>query len=245
MVEVMERAGDSGLPEAEIAENFSAIMLAGFHTTQNALCAAIYFILTHDDVRQKLVHELQSNVGSAESISGDVVQQLPYLNAVITEALRLYPPVPLGGPRVSPGAYVDGTYIPAGVSDRFRENEEMPVLTKPVSQTEICTSLYALHHNPEYFSRADEFIPERWIDPEWTDRRDAVQPFLVGSRSCIARYFAKQMLQLTLAAFFVEFEAEYVGRVKDWQRESRCYAFWELPELKVKIRGRAGSVAAV
>jgi cytochrome P450 len=116
MVEVMERAETSGLPEAEIAENFSAIMLAGFHTTQNALCAVIFFVLTHPEVHTKLVRELQSAFTSAEDISGAVAQQLPYLNAVITEALRLYPPVPLGGPRVSPGTYVDGIYIPAGVS---------------------------------------------------------------------------------------------------------------------------------
>lgn len=116
MVEVMERAETSGLPESEIAENFSAIMLAGFHTTQNALCAVIFFVLTHPEPHAKLVRELQGAFHSAEDISGDVVQQLPYLNAVITEALRLYPPVPLGGPRVSPGAYVDGVYIPAGVS---------------------------------------------------------------------------------------------------------------------------------
>ncbi|KAE8154047.1 benzoate 4-monooxygenase cytochrome P450 [Aspergillus avenaceus] len=218
MVEVMERAGESDLPQEEIAENFSAIMLAGFHTTQNALCAVIYFVLTHPEAHAKLVRELQSVFSSAEDISGDVAQQLPYLNAVITEALRLYPPVPLGGPRVSPGAYVDGTYIPAG--------------------TEICTSLYAMHHNPEYFSAPYEFIPERWTEPGSTDNKEAVQPFLVGSRACIAKYFAKQMMQLTLAAFFLDFDAEYVGRVKDWQKDSRCYAFWELPELKVKLNSR-------
>ncbi|KAF7596835.1 hypothetical protein BBP40_012435 [Aspergillus hancockii] len=218
MVEVMERAETSGVPEVEIAENFSAIMLAGFHTTQNALCAVIFFVLTHPEAHAKLVHELQSAFHSVEDISGDVAQQLPYLNAVITEALRLYPPVPVGGPRVSPGAYVDGIYIPAG--------------------TEVCTSIFALHHNPEYFNEPYEFIPERWTEPGSTDRKEAVQPFLVGSRACIAKYFAKQMMQLTLAGFFLDFEAEYVGKVKDWQRESRCYAFWELPDLKVKLRQR-------
>jgi cytochrome P450 len=119
MVEVMERSGGSDLPKDEIAENFSAIMLAGFHTTQNALCAVIYLVLTHPETHVKLVQELQAAFASAEDISGDVAAQLPYLNAVITEALRLYPPVPLGGPRVSPGAYVDGVYIPAGVSTFF------------------------------------------------------------------------------------------------------------------------------
>ncbi|PLN76820.1 benzoate 4-monooxygenase cytochrome P450 [Aspergillus taichungensis] len=218
MVEVMERAGTSDLPEAEIAENFSAIMLAGFHTTQNALCAVIYFVLTHPESHAKLLRELQSAFHSAEDVSWEVAQQLPYLDAVITEALRLYPPVPMGGPRVSPGAYVDGTYIPAG--------------------TEVATSLFSLHHNPEYFNAPYEFIPERWTEPGSTDRKEAVQPFLVGSRACIAKYFAKQMLQLTLAAFFLDFDAEYVGKVKDWQRQSPCYAFWELPDLRVRLQRR-------
>lgn len=115
MVEIMERAPSSNLPEAEIAENFSAIMLAGFHTTQNALCAAIYFVLTHQDAKQKLTAELDSVFSSPAEIDGRTAK-MPYLNAVITEAMRLYPPVPVGGPRVSPGSYVDGVYIPAGVS---------------------------------------------------------------------------------------------------------------------------------
>jgi cytochrome P450 len=115
MVEVMEKAADMDLALAEIAENFSAIMLAGFHTTQNALCATIYFVLTREEVHRKLVQELQATFPSAEHISGESVQKLPYLNAVINESLRLYPPVPIGPPRTSPGAWVDDVYIPAGV----------------------------------------------------------------------------------------------------------------------------------
>lgn len=116
MVEVLERAElGSDLPEAEIAENFSAIMLAGFHTTQNALCATIYFVLTHPVAHDKLVAELQSAFSSSAEINGEVALNLPYLSAVITESLRLYSPVPLGGARVSDGMIVDGVYIPAGV----------------------------------------------------------------------------------------------------------------------------------
>lgn len=125
MVEIMERAPTTDLPKTEIAENFSAIMLAGFHTTQNALCAAIYFVLTHPEAHAKLKAELDSVYSAPKDIDGQV-QKLPYLNAVITEAMRLYPPVPVGGPRVSPGAYVDGTYIPAGVSSpTFPETETL------------------------------------------------------------------------------------------------------------------------
>ncbi|KAL3470324.1 cytochrome P450 [Aspergillus californicus] len=219
MVEVMERAEASQLPEDEIAENFSAIMLAGFHTTSHAICATIWLVLSHPHVHDSLKDELRTAFNTTDDISLDVLAKLPWLNAVITEALRIYPPVPLGGPRTSPGAYVDGTYIPAGM--------------------EICTSLYALHHNSEYFNEPSKFRPERWIDPASTDKKEAVQPFLLGSRSCIAKYFAQQMLLLTLSSFFVDFDGQYVGRVKDWLRDSRCYAFWELPDLKVALKDRA------
>ena len=66
-----------------------------------------------------------------------------------------------------------------------------------------------------------------------------MQAFLVGSRSCVAKYFAMQMMQFSLGAFFLEFDGQYVGRVKDWQRQSECYAFWELPDLRVKMSTRA------
>jgi cytochrome P450 len=115
MVEVLERAESSTLPEDEIAENFSAIMLAGFHTTSHAICATIWLVLSHPETRECLQNELRTAFQSTDEISLDVLAKLPWLNAVITEALRVYPPVPLGGARVSPGAYVDGVYVPAGV----------------------------------------------------------------------------------------------------------------------------------
>jgi hypothetical protein len=49
------------------------------------------------------------------------------------------------------------------------------------------------------------------------------------------------MLLLSLASFFVQFDGQYVGRVKNWTRDSRCYAFWELPDLKVILKDRTES----
>ncbi|KAL4803378.1 cytochrome P450 [Aspergillus unguis] len=219
MVEVMERSENHSLPEDEIAENFSAIMLAGFHTTSHAICATIWLVLSHPDIHAELKEELRTTFNSADDVSLEVLAKLPWLNAIITEALRIYPPVPLGGARVSPGAYVDGVYVPAGV--------------------EVSTSLYALHHNPEYFANPNEFLPQRWMKENPTDKKEAVQPFLLGSRSCIAKYFAQQMLLLTLSSFFVQFDGQYVGRVRDWTRDSKCYAFWEIPDLKVALKERA------
>jgi hypothetical protein len=43
---------------------------------------------------------------------------------------------------------------------------------------------------------------------------------------------------MTLASFFLHFDGDYAGACKDWQREAKCYAFWEIPELLVRLKPR-------
>jgi cytochrome P450 len=119
MTEVLEQAYSSTLTETEIAQNFTAILMAGFHTMCHALCTIIWLVFTHPDTHAILVAELQGTFNAKEDITLDIVKTLPWLNAVITEALRISPPIPIGPPRVSPGAYVHGVYIPAGVGLPF------------------------------------------------------------------------------------------------------------------------------
>ena len=64
---------------------------------------------------QKLQQEIQSHFKSYDTIASASALQLPYLQAVINEGLRIYPPASQGLPRISPGAFVDGVWIPAEV----------------------------------------------------------------------------------------------------------------------------------
>lgn len=59
--------------------------------------------------------EIRSRFKDYSEITSSSVGQLPYFHAVLNETMRLYPPVPFGPPRISPGAYVDGHYIPKKV----------------------------------------------------------------------------------------------------------------------------------
>ena len=63
----------------------------------------------------KLQQEIRSRFKGFDSITSKTALQLPYLQAVINEGLRIYPPSSQGLPRTSPGAFVDGFWIPAGV----------------------------------------------------------------------------------------------------------------------------------
>ncbi|RWA06746.1 hypothetical protein EKO27_g8348 [Xylaria grammica] len=100
-------------------------------------------------VLAKANFEVRERYTSYANINSSSAQQLPYLQAVIAEALRLYPPGAQGLPRLSPGATIDGLWVPKG--------------------TEVYTCTTAASRNPNYWHRPDEFIPERWIDPESTE----------------------------------------------------------------------------
>lgn len=66
---------------------------------------------------QKLVKEIRGAFKSFDEINATKAQQLPYLQAVLNEGLRLFPPASGGAPRVSPGFELHGYYVPEGVSN--------------------------------------------------------------------------------------------------------------------------------
>ncbi|KAE8158592.1 cytochrome P450 [Aspergillus tamarii] len=215
MAQVMERAESSSVPRQDMIQTFMVLMLLSLHSTQTAVTSIIHFVLQSPSTHRKLVDELRGAFASTDEITDDVARKLPYLNAVIIEALRMYPPAVAAGPRVSQGGYVDGHYIPRGA--------------------EIFGSIFSLQHNPQYFEEPFRFCPERWIDQELRGNKEAVLPFIIGSRSCIAKHLAMTMLRTITALFFVRFDAKHVGEAQDWVRDSTCYVMWELPSLKVQL----------
>lgn len=91
---------------------------AGSETTATALAVTTHFLARNPVQLKRVAAEVRSTYMSAEEIELTSAQQLPYLNAVIEEGLRIFPPIPIGGPRTSPGAHVDGHYVPPNVCTR-------------------------------------------------------------------------------------------------------------------------------
>lgn len=112
-------------------------------------------------------HEIRSRYKSEDEINSTSALQLPYLQAVINEALRMHPSGAQGFPRISPGMKIDGKWVPQG--------------------TEVYTCTWVVSHSAEYFEKPDEFLPERWIDNSYKDVKEASQPFSLGYRACIGR----------------------------------------------------------
>ncbi|KAK0370108.1 hypothetical protein CLIM01_12529 [Colletotrichum limetticola] len=79
------------------------------------------------------------------------------------------------------------------------------------SQTEVGVANMAMHRNPKYFERPNDFIPERWIGDGQSAVKDksAFSPFSKGPRACLGRTMAYMEMSLALAAMFLEMDMEF------------------------------------
>lgn len=90
--------------------------IAGGETTSTFLASVTYFLSSNPEAYEKLKAEIRSSFKSYKDINATKAQNLTYLQAVISEGLRIHPPGSHGFPRYSPGAFVDGYWVPKGVS---------------------------------------------------------------------------------------------------------------------------------
>ncbi len=89
---------------------------------------------------------------------------------------------------------IDDNFIPAGVSNLVLLDPDIALSTRRYAdgfafswQTEVYTSAWTVTHDPRYFHDPENFIPERWLDPNCTDVKEASQPFSLGTRGCLGR----------------------------------------------------------
>ena len=101
----------------EIVSNSGVLLVAGSETTATLLSGATYHLLTNSSALKKLQDEVRGAFQSADEMTLHSVGRLPYMEAVITESLRMYPPVPALLPRMTgpEGNFIDGHFVPANV----------------------------------------------------------------------------------------------------------------------------------
>lgn len=102
----------------EMLTNSSSFIIAGSETTATLLSAVTYYLLKNTHALTKLQHEVRNAFTSETDITVLACNRLEYLTAVLLEAFRLFPPIPIGLPRVinNPGVLIAGQWVPGGVS---------------------------------------------------------------------------------------------------------------------------------
>lgn len=102
----------------EIEATSTILILGGSETSASLLSGAVYYLLKHPKMMQNLVDEIRGEFQQEQDINIVTVGKLTYLQAVIKESLRIFPPVTIGSPRLVEGAgkAIDGIMVPGGVS---------------------------------------------------------------------------------------------------------------------------------
>lgn len=105
----------------KLVMNASVLIVAGSETTATVLSGVTYLLLTNPDKLAKLEEELRKAFDRDDDITLAKASHLDYMLACLEEAMRLYPPVPIGLPRIVPkgGRIVGGVYVPEGVCFAF------------------------------------------------------------------------------------------------------------------------------
>ncbi|KAL4910498.1 hypothetical protein BDW74DRAFT_164408 [Aspergillus multicolor] len=214
---ILNKPPGKGMVFPELVSHSSVLVIAGSETTATLLSGAMYLLMTNPDNMQKLVEEVRGTFGSPDEISIEAINRLVYLQAVIEESLRFYPPVATGLHREVPkgGWHIDGRYVPA--------------------RTAVTVSHYAAYHSPTNFQQQDEFIPERFIDKSaFDDNRDVLQPFHVGPRNCIGKNLAYAEMKLILACLVYHFDFQLSEESTDWL-DQKTFLIWEKHPLQAHL----------
>ncbi|RKP05869.1 cytochrome P450, partial [Thamnocephalis sphaerospora] len=178
------------LRENDLATETIVQLIAGTDTTSTALTWALYRLLDRPECMRLLQEELDGAFPDKNaSITHADVRDLPYLNAVINETLRVHPVAAGDAQRVVPaeGVQLCGQFIPGG--------------------TIVIPQMYVLHHLEAHWSDPFAFKPERWlVSPErMHEMKRAFIPFSMGVRACIGRNLAWLELRTGLAAIVRRF----------------------------------------
>ncbi len=118
MTYIMQNNSTQGMTRDEIDANMSVLILAGSETSATALSATTWYLLKNPETLDRLRKEIQGAFRTDNDINLSSVSTLPYLHAVLTEALRMHPPGPLTVPRIVTlgGLQICGVFVPEGVS---------------------------------------------------------------------------------------------------------------------------------
>ncbi|KAL7627819.1 hypothetical protein AAE478_002014 [Parahypoxylon ruwenzoriense] len=211
--DILSVALESGaFTEDNLVDQLMTFLAAGHETTATSMTWAVYMLSRHPEVQARLRAEIRENLpplDSGRDVSSLDIDHMPYLNAVCSEVLRYYAPVPLTLREAAVDTMILGQRVPKG--------------------TAIMMSPWATNFDRALWGPdAHEFNPERWM-PKGPDDRHAASggaasnyaflTFLHGPRSCIGLTFARAEFACLLATWVGRFEFALKNKEEEDERK--------------------------
>ncbi|RDB17349.1 hypothetical protein Hypma_001992 [Hypsizygus marmoreus] len=214
------------MTEAEVIGNVRALVFAALDTTSSALSATLHMLAKNPDAQQRLREEVLKASNDDESIPYDTLVDLPFLDAVCRETLRLFPPL-VTVPRVT----ATNAILPIATPITGVDGRQLNEILIPAN-TPIYSSVLSSNRNPAIWGPDTyEWKPERWINGLPSTVKEASIPgiyshlmtFLGGGHSCIGFKFSQLEMKIVLAVLVKNFEFSPSIKDKD--------IFWETTSI--------------
>jgi len=170
LLEARDEETGEGMSDEQIRDEAMTIFLAGYETMANALTWTWYCLSQNPKAEARMHEEIDSVLKGRVPEFADL-PNLKYVEMVMAETMRLYPPAWIMGRKAIDDFDLGPYHLPAGSS--------------------VFMSQYIMHRNPEYFPDPERFNPARFTTEAKANRpRFAYFPFGGGARQCIGESFA-------------------------------------------------------
>jgi cytochrome P450 len=213
LLQARDEQGDA-MTDAELHDELITLLLAGHETTASAMVWLLYWIHHLPAVERQLRAELAELGAQPDPMA---IAQLPYLNAVCQETLRIYP--------ITPTAFVR-------------------VLRKPmtlahydfVAGTALMPATYIIHQRPDLYPEPQTFRPERFLERSFAPHE--YLPFGGGNRRCIGSALAMMELKLSIATLLQQFEFSLPDTARSLKPTRRGLTMAPPANMKITITAR-------
>jgi cytochrome P450 len=182
----------SGAPISDdlICDEAVTFLLGGHETTAIGLAWVWHCLTLYPDVEQRLAETLDTEL-KGRPVRFEDLPRLTYLEQVVKESLRLFPPAWYATRRTERDVELGGYRVPKGRT--------------------VLMNIWAVHHDPRFYPEPEQFRPERWT-AQFTKglHKFAYLPFGIGARRCIGASFAEAETMLTVASIVQRFHVSAV-----------------------------------
>jgi cytochrome P450 len=191
LISSTDAAGGAALTEDELIGHVGSIFGAAHETTASALTWTVFLLAQHPAVSADLVDEVDGRL-KGDPPRFDQLSDMPLLDHVVKESLRIIPPVPVTWRIAAQQVELGGHAIPRGA--------------------EVYASTYHTHHMRELYSEAESFEPRRWehLDPSTYE----YIPFGAGPRRCMGDLFAMVEMKIVLSMLLQRFSVQLPARIR-------------------------------
>ncbi|CAH1395151.1 unnamed protein product [Nezara viridula] len=173
-----------------ITSNAFVFLLAGYETTASTLGYVLYELSTNPEIQEKVYKEVEDVLKKHNGeITWEALNEMKYVEMVITETLRKHPPVI---------AVARQSVRPYKIPNSDLELPEGSVIVIPI---------YSIHHDPRYYPDPEKFEPERFSEENKHKLvKSTYLPFGDGPRICIGLRFARMEMKIAIAKLIMKYK---------------------------------------